>query len=150
MVTSLASASCQLLSGCTLAGRCLFLRLHASCAALAICNPSGMPHCVSTRRTYTYTVRGKVPGSLVNSVTLPKADNNATNNNATSPPVTVFGTCGNPFGNGSSVSCPPGSVTNASAANSSITDEAAIFSVCCVSVSWLVVGPVEMGAGSRA
>jgi hypothetical protein len=99
---------------------------------------------VSVCRTYTYTVLSTAPGSLVNLVTLPKPDNNATNNNATST-VTVLGTCGNPFGNGTSLDCPAGSVKNATAANNSFADAGDFPSVCCVSVVCWVVGCVSVG-----
>lgn len=94
-------------------------------------------------RTYTYSARANGTGSLVNLVTLPKADNNATNNNATST-VTVLGTCANPFGNGTQLNCPDGSVTNATAANNTFEDAGTFPSVCCVSVvccvAWCVRG----------
>lgn len=91
------------------------------------------PLCVRTCRKYTYTVVATAPGSLVNLVTLDKADNNATNNNA-STPVTVLGICSNPFGNGTKLPCPQGSETNTSAANATFENADAFIPTCCVSV----------------
>lgn len=100
-------------------------------------------HVYGVCRTYTYTVRGVLAGNRTNLVSLTRADTNATNNNATST-VTVLGTCANPFGNGTQLNCPDGSVTNATAANNTFEDAGTFPSVCCVSVvccvAWCVRG----------
>jgi hypothetical protein len=84
-------------------------------------------------RTYTYTVRGNATGNLTNLVLLTRVDTNTSNNNATST-VTVLGTCGNPFGNGTKLSCPTGNVFNSSLDNTTITSLAQFNTTCCVSV----------------
>ena len=89
--------------------------------------------CSVVCRTYTYTVRGNATGNLTNLVLLTRVDTNTSNNNATST-VTVLGTCGNPFGNDTKLSCPPGNALNSSRNGTTITSLAQFNTTCCVSV----------------
>lgn len=83
-------------------------------------------------RTYTYTVRGVAAGSQINIVQLGRADANNANNNA-SATATVLGTCANPFGNGTKLTCPATkSYTGPDGRNISSSD--AFGTACCVSV----------------
>jgi hypothetical protein len=77
-------------------------------------------------------VRGVTPGSRTNQVSLTRGDTNPSNNNATST-VTVLGTCGNPFGNGTNVTCPAGNAFNSSL-DTIIPPGVSAVSACCVSV----------------
>lgn len=83
-------------------------------------------------RTYTYTARGVLAGSQTNTVQLGRADGNNANNNA-SATATVLGTCANPFGNGTKLTCPADkSYTGPDGTDISSSD--AFGTVCCVSV----------------
>lgn len=77
-------------------------------------------------------MRGVAAGSQINTVQLGRADANNANNNA-SATVTVLGTCVNPFGNGTKLTCPATkSYTGPDGRN--ISSSGAFGTVCCVSV----------------
>jgi hypothetical protein len=84
-------------------------------------------------------VRGVTPGSRTNQVSLTRGDTNPSNNNATFT-VTVLGTCGNPFGNGTNVTCPAGNAFNSSLANTTIPAGVVAATFCCVSVLAALAG----------
>jgi hypothetical protein len=91
-------------------------------------------------RTYNYSVRADGIGSKVNSVQLSRTDGNNTNNVDTET-VSVLGTCGNPFGNGTSRSCPATSTFTGpegkGIANTSVFESSCCVSLIAVPLVWL-------------
>jgi hypothetical protein len=88
-------------------------------------------------------VRAVAVGAQTNQVSLPRIDANVTNNNA-SATATVLGTCANPFGNGTTLSCPGGTAINSTAANNTITGPGQFSTVCCVSVQGLLAAVLRL------
>jgi hypothetical protein len=76
-------------------------------------------------------------------VQLTRVDNNSTNN-VDVETVTVLGTCANPFGNGTTLSCPGGTAINSTAANNTITGPGQFSTVCCVSVQGLLAAVLRL------
>lgn len=92
-------------------------------------------HRVARRcRTYTYRVQGTLVGSYTNRVRIDiKDDQNPDNNEATAD-VVVQGTCGNPFGNGTTLTC--GDLFRYVGPNGTLLSDPGSFqALCCVSTN---------------
>lgn len=82
-------------------------------------------------RTFTYVVRVHKVGNLTNTVSLTNKDTDSTNDRDKAP-ITVLGTCSNPYGDGTPYKCPYGSM-NIGPADRTINDISEFVSSCCVS-----------------